>query len=120
MMIRAYFKFRFSELFESNKQIEFVGTDVLDGPQITLTRQKNFGGSVTTIAFLNLPPTPTLNASRTVPPRSALLPQNHSRPTRHIRDAPTAVGQNDDELGQDQPEKDTAQDQLAKGRALAG
>ena len=28
-------KFGFVELFETNKQIEFVGTGVLDGPQIT-------------------------------------------------------------------------------------
>ena len=29
------FKLGFVELFETNKQIEFVGTGVLDGPQIT-------------------------------------------------------------------------------------
>ena len=29
------FKLQFIELFETNKQIEFVGTGVLDGPQIT-------------------------------------------------------------------------------------
>ena len=33
--ILLYFKLGFSELFETNKQIEFVGTGVLDGPQIT-------------------------------------------------------------------------------------
>ena len=38
------------------------------------------------------------------------FPQNYHRLTCHIRDAPSAIGQDDDELGEDQPEEYAAQD----------
>ena len=44
VMIRLLLKLGFIELFETNKQIEFVGNGVLDGPQITYTRQQTSAG----------------------------------------------------------------------------
>ena len=47
-----------------------------------------------------------------------IFPQDHGGLTCHIRDAPSAIGQDDDELGEDQPEEYAAQDQLAEGGTL--
>ena len=47
-----------------------------------------------------------------------IFPQDHGGLTCHIRDAPSAIGQDDDELGEDQPEEYAAQDQLTEGGAL--
>ena len=42
-------KLQFIGLFETNKQIVFVGTGVLDGPQTTYTRQRTSAGRWRTV-----------------------------------------------------------------------